>query len=239
MFVINICERPLFKESYTTPDGSCNNIYILFGKGKRKVMTVQNHSEHTGGGKNCRLNWPETRAPHPFERCKSPKRTCQNIQQTNENLKAQVLYIHIFLKFGHVPHTHTEYKQRHTRTNIDESSQSWSARSGSAPLLVSCLGWIFGFIVSRKSKGTLQCTPPGNQALFRDNLMVNNALFRRGRAALGRWPLTQSAWSTIPSTWGNLPQGQLWDPNLNTPFVDDICFLLRVAWQLGFPWWWD
>lgn len=155
MFVINICERPLFKESYTTPDGSCNNIYILFGKGKRKVMTVQNHSEHTGGGKNCRLNWPETRAPHPFERCKSPKRTCQNIQQTNENLKAQVIYIHMFLKFGHVPHTHWIQ----TKTNIDESSQSWSARSGSAPLLVSCLGWIFGFIVSRKSKGTLQCTP--------------------------------------------------------------------------------
>ena len=130
-----------FKESYTSPDGSCHNIYILFGKRQRKVMIVQNHSEHKGGGKNCRLNWPETRALHPFERCKSQKRTCQNIQQTNENLKAQVIYTYIFVEIWTCStHTHTKYKQRHTRTNIDESSQSWSARSGSAPLLVSCLG---------------------------------------------------------------------------------------------------
>lgn len=149
MFVINICERPLFKESYTTPDGSCNNIYILFGKGKRKVMTVQNHSEHTGGGKNCRLNWPETRAPHPFERCKSPKRTCQNIQQTNENLKAQVIYIHFFLKFGHVPHTHTHWIQTKTHTHKHRRVVSVlvsTVRQRAITRLVSGLNfWLYSF----------------------------------------------------------------------------------------------
>ena len=149
MFVINICERPLFKESYTTPDGSCNNIYILFGKGKRKVMTVQNHSEHTGGGKNCRLNWPETRAPHPFERCKSPKRTCQNLHSADQWKPEGTSYIHTYFFEIWTCSTHTHWIQTKTHTHKHRRVVSVlvsTVRQRAITRLVSGLNfWLYSF----------------------------------------------------------------------------------------------
>ena len=115
MFVINICERPrLFKESYTPPDGSRHNIYILFEKGKRKGWPSRTIRNTRVAGRIAVSTGHRLGPPIPLKDVNPQTRTCQNIQQTNENLKAHMFFFEIWTCSTH---THTHWIQTKTPTH--------------------------------------------------------------------------------------------------------------------------